>query len=301
MPAFIRFSRQLPDLRHIIGVLLSSLLALCLSACSAVQLTYQNAPELSYWWIDGYLDINDAQSAKLRQGLSSLHAWHRQQELPVYLATLNKLQKAADADTTPEQVCALYAELRARLQPVFDQFEPTAAALAPGLGQAQLEHIARQLDKRHRKWQHDWLSLSPEQRQAKRVDQLTDRAEMFYGRLEEPQRAVLRVGLRVVPMDVSLLERESTRRQSDLLQTLRELQVEKPGSANTKAAMRKGFERWLDSPDPAYREYARQTTQALCKTFAALHNASTPTQRAHFVQTLQDYRDDVRSLMARTN
>lgn len=301
MPAFIRFSRQLPDLRHIIGVLLSSLLALCLSACSAVQLTYQNAPELSYWWIDGYLDINDAQSAKLRQGLSSLHAWHRQQELPVYLATLNKLQKAAGADTTPEQVCALYADLRARLQPVFDQFEPTAAALAPGLDQAQLEHVARQLDKRHRKWQNDWLSLSPEQRQAKRVDQLTDRAEMFYGRLEEQQRAVLRVGLRVAPLDVTLLERESTRRQSDLLQTLRELQVEKPGSANTKAALRKGFERWLDSPDPAYRDYARQTTQALCKTFAALHNASTPTQRAQFVRTLQDYRDDVRSLMARTN
>lgn len=298
MPASIRSVGQLRSLRHIIGVLLGSLLALCLVGCSAVQLSYQNAPELTYWWLDSYLDINDAQSAKLRQSLTRLHAWHRQQELPVYLATLNKLQKTVGADSAPEQVCALYADLRARLLPVFDQLEPIAAALAPGLDNSQLDHLARQLDKRHKKWRHDWLSLSPEQRHAKRVEQLTERAEMFYGRLEEQQLTVLRAGLRATPLDVTLIARESTRRQQDLLQTLRQLQGDKPGSANAKAALRKGFERWLDSPDPAYHDYAQQTTQALCKTFAALHNASTAAQRAHFVQTLQDYRDDVRALMA---
>jgi hypothetical protein len=293
MPASIRSVGPLPSLRHIIGVLL----ALCLVGCSAVQLSYQNAPELTYWWLDSYLDINDAQSTKLRQGLTGLHAWHRQRELPVYLATLNKLQKVAGADSTPEQVCALYADLRARLLPVFNQFEPTAAALAPGLDNSQLDHLARQLDKRHKKWQHDWLSLSPEQSHAKRVKQLTERAEMFYGRLEEQQLAVLRTGLRAAPLDVTVMARESTRRQQDLLQTLRQLQTDKPGSASAKTALRKGFERWLESPDPAYRDYAQQTTQALCKTFAALHNASTAAQRAHFVQTLQDYRDDLRALL----
>lgn len=295
MPVSIRSVGQLPSLRHIIGVLL---LALGLVGCSAVQLSYQNAPELTYWWLDSYLDINDAQSAKLRQGLTGLHAWHRQRELPVYLATLNKLQKAAGADSTPEQVCALYADLRARLLPVFNQFEPTAAALAPGLDNSQLDHLARQLDKRHKKWQHDWLSLSPEQSHAKRVKQLTERAEMFYGRLEEQQLAVLRTGLRAAPLEVTVMARESARRRQDLLQMLRQLQTDKPGSASAKTALRMGFERWLESPDPAYRDYAQQTTQALCKTFAALHNASTAAQRAHFVQTLQDYRDDIRALMA---
>lgn len=297
MPASIRCLRQLPGLRHIIGVLLSALMALCLSACSAVQLSYHNAPELSYWWIDGYLDLNDAQSTKLRQGLSSLHAWHRQHELPVYLATLAQLQKAVGTDSTPNQVCGLYADLRARLQPLFAQFESTAAALAPGLDSNQLEHLTRQLDKRHKKWQHDWLSLSPEQRHARRIKQLTERAEMFYGRLEEQQLVVLRAGLRAAPLDVALLDRESARRQLDLLQTLRQVQGEMPGSANTRAALRKVFERWLDSPDAAYRDYAQQSTQALCKTFAGLHNASTAVQRTHFAQTLQDYRHDIRALL----
>lgn len=297
MPLSIQSPCQVPGLRHIIGALLSLLLALGLAGCSALQLGYQNAASLSYWWLDRYLDVNETQSPLLRQELGTLHAWHRHQQLPLYLNTLVKVQKLARTDSTPEQVCALYGELRNHLQAVIDQSAPGAAALAPLLDKHQFDHLAQQFDKRNQKWRQDWQQLSAEQRHDKRVKQQTERAEMFYGRLDERQLAALRSGLSVVPLDTQLLLREATRRQQDMLQTLRKLQNDKPTSASAAAALRTLFERWLDSPDPLYRDYARQNTQALCKTYSALHNASTAAQREHVVQTLQDYRDDIRALL----
>lgn len=297
MPLSIQSPRQVSYLRHIIGALMGLLLAAGLAGCSAIQLGYQNAPSLSYWWLDRYLDFTESQSLLLRQELDTLHAWHRQQQLPLYLNTLGKIQNMVRAETTPEQVCGLYSELRAHYQAALDQSTLVAATLVPLLDNRQLTHLAQQFDKRNQKWRQDWQALSAEQRHDKRVKQQAERAEMFYGRLEERHLAALRNGLSAVPLDVQLLLREATRRQQDTLQTLRNLRHDKATATNAATALRALSERWLDSPDPLYRDYTRQTTQALCKTYSALHNASTKTQREHFAQTLQDYRDDIRALL----
>ena len=62
MPVSNRFAGLFLQLRHIIGALLAALVLLGLGGCSAVKLSYQNAPELTYWWLDSYLDLNDTQS-----------------------------------------------------------------------------------------------------------------------------------------------------------------------------------------------------------------------------------------------
>lgn len=73
---------------RIIGLLM----VLQLAGCSAVRLGYNNAPELTYWWLDGYLDFTSAQSLKVRANLATVQAWHRSQEMPLVLGQLQKLQ-----------------------------------------------------------------------------------------------------------------------------------------------------------------------------------------------------------------
>ncbi len=284
-------------LRHIIGVLLLTLMALCLVGCSAVQFGYQQAPELAYWWLDSYLDFNESQSLKLRADLTALQAWHRQTELPIYIKTLDKLRKMAPLDATPEQVCGLYTEFKTRLQVTLDQFEPTVSAIAPALTPGQIDHLTRQFEKRNQKWHDEWIDLTQAQRHARRFKQMKERSEGFYGRLEEQQLGVLRNGLLATPLDMSLSYQESQRRQQDILQTLRQLQGAKPGAPSVQVAMRGVLERSIDSPDPAYRAYMEKVTQAQCRTFAALHNSSTPAQRLHLFETLKDYQTDARDLL----
>ena len=76
-----------------------------LAACSTVQLAYRQAPNLSYWWIDRQLDLNDAQEALVRQDVDAFFAWHRQQGLPELTSQLRRWQAQARNDWTVDQVC----------------------------------------------------------------------------------------------------------------------------------------------------------------------------------------------------
>lgn len=291
-------SSQFSCLRHIIGALLLLLLALGLSGCSAVKLSYNSAPELGYWWLDSYFDLNEAQSLKLRSDLTALQAWHRQMELPHYVSTLERVQRLAASDVSPLQACALYDELRPRLQVLLDRAEPTLVALAPTLTTTQLEHLAHQFDKRNGKWRAEWLDNSAAEQAARRVQQLTDRAEHFYGPLEDAQLAVLRASVARSHFDPNLKYRETLRRQQDALQTLRQLQADPGPAGNVKTAVHALLERTLNSPAADYRSYAERSTQENCQLFATLHNSATPAQRQRLLETLQDYAADARSLMA---
>ncbi len=282
---------------RIIGALLAVLLGLLGSGCSAVRLSYNHFPELGYWWLDSYLDFNDTQSLQVRADLNALQAWHRGQELPIYIGTLQKLQQLAPAKVTPEQLCVLYDELKPRLQAVLDQSASSILSLAPTLTPEQLNHLERQLDKRRQKWRAEWIERTPEERRARRVKQLVDRAEMFYGRLDPSQLAALGASVAATGFDASQLARESLRRHQDLLQTLRLLQSGALAATKARAEVDGLFERWLDSPDMAYRNYQKGMADEGCKAFAKLHNSSTPSLRQQAIGSLKDYERDARSLM----
>ena len=120
--------RRLPALLpHIIG---AGLLLVFLGGCSAVRIGYNNAPALAYWWLDSYIDFNDAQAMQVRDSLNTLQAWHRKTELPAYAELLRQMQGAAggrgaetrrfiDDGRAPDRMTGLPletdAEIRARL------------------------------------------------------------------------------------------------------------------------------------------------------------------------------------------
>lgn len=271
-------------------------LAIGLAGCSAVKLGYNNAPDLGYWWLDHYLDFNDTQSIQVRADLVTLQAWHRQREIPLLVGTLVTVQQLASGDVTPGQVCDRWAELKLRLRATLDQTEPAAVALATTLTAPQLDHLARQLDKRSAKWRAQWLDVTPSERAERRLKQLTERVEMFYGPLEETQLAVLRARVTASAFDASLNWRESQRRQKDIVQTLRQLQTGTPDQARIRAALQALLARSMNSPDAAYRSYVSKITRESCTLLAALHNSSTSAQRLKVIETLKDYETDARSL-----
>lgn len=270
---------------------------LALSSCSMVRVAYNQAPDLLYWWLDGYFDFTEAQSLRVREDLAALQQWHRRTELPAYARTLHKLQKLAPADVAPAQVCEVLEAARERALALADALEPTIIALAPTFSAAQLAHVERQFDKRNRKWREEWIDATREELAARRFKQALERAERFYGRLDEPQRTAVRASLQASPFDAHKTLAETLRRQRDALQTLRLLPRQPaPDHAATQAMLRALFERSMNSPDAAFREYLEQLTRSGCAAVALLHNSTTPAQRTRAVQTLKGYEDDLRTL-----
>ncbi len=279
-------------------MLLALLLMGMVSGCSAVKLGYNNATSLGTWWLDSYLDLDGTQSLQLHSDLTALQTWHRLSELPAYLGTLKKLQRMAPGNVSPEQVCDVYGALKTHLSTFIEQTEATILALAPSLKTEQLSHLARQFDKRNLKWRTEWMEGSPTEREARRLKLWRGRIEMLYGKLDEPQWAVLRSHGAMPAFDASVNYRETLRRQQDTLQTLRQLQGGALTEARAKAEVRALLVRTLASPNAAYRNYADHLMLESCKTLAALHNSSTPAQRLQMMETLKDYETDARALMA---
>lgn len=262
-----------------------------------VRLGYSQLPDLTYWWMDSYLDLGDAQSVALRNDLSKLHDWHRNQELLPLAHTLAQLQSLAMQDTTPAAVCRVVDEFHPRLQAVANQAAPGLARLAVSLKPEQLAHLQHQLTKRRQKWAEGWLSNGPAERLEKRSKRLIDRSEMFYGRLDDAQRALLRASVLASRFDAGLAQTEMLRRHQDVWQTAQTLAGGSLSAQRAEDETRQLLWRLMRSPDPAYRQHADLIKLENCQTFELLHNSTTSAQKQKLAETLRGYELDARALM----
>ncbi|MDP3805721.1 DUF6279 family lipoprotein [Hydrogenophaga sp.] len=276
-----------------LGALL--VLATTLAACTAARLAYNQAPSLSYWWLDSHVNLDDTQSARARQDLDAFFQWHRNSELPVYAGLLRQWQALATQDITPAQACAQFEVVRARLERAAGETVEPFARLALQLSPAQLEHLKGHLAEGNETFEKDFLRGSPEQRIGKRLDKALSRSESLYGKLSAEQRTLLRGLIQTSPFDAQRTQAERLRRQADLAQTVREAQTT---PAKAEQLVRAHIARFSQSPTPGYDAYNQTLVREGCAQFATLHNSTTPEQRANAVRVLKGYEDDLRVLSA---
>jgi len=275
---------------------------LVLGACSTARLAYNQAPNLLYWWLDGYVDFTSAQSPQARQDIDAFMAWHRNNELPTYASQLQQWQALATQDITPAQACTQFEAVRASVQRASERGLEPLARLAVRLTPDQQAHLQRHQSKSNESFEKDFLHDSPEQRLRQRLDKAVSRNEMLYGRLNPAQRDLLQASLQQSPWDAQKTQQERLRRQADLRQTLQTIQTVQNGNGNGPVpaaaleASRGYLARVLQSPTPGYSVYSQTQVQHGCSQFAELHNTTTPEQRANAVRVLKGYEDDLQAL-----
>ena len=283
--------------RRLLSIIGAAFLSLALLGCSTNRLAYTHAPTLVYYWLDSYFDFDGPQSYAFKQGLQELQAWHRKQELPQLAEMLKSLQPAATREISSAQVCSLWDFVRQRLQAPATQLAPALAQLASSLKPAQMLHIDAEFKKRNQKWREEWLERSPAEQLERRSQQIVERSEQFYGRLEPNQRELIRAQMAASGYDPDMLQKEMLRRQQDSLQTLSRVRSGQLVATAAQTELLGLFTRAAASPDGASRLYQEGMTQSACAVVAALHNSSTAAQKAHLVKTLQTYEADARALM----
>ena len=282
-------------LARIIGVLL---VAAALGACSTIKLAYNNLPELSYWWLDAYLDFDGSQTPKVRDELAQLLSWHRQNELPRVLGVLQEAQTLAPRDVSAAQACRMADQIRERLLAVTERAEPAGTELALSLTEAQLQQLERKYAKNNAEYRKEWLDRSPAEVQEKRYEKFLDRLEDFYGRLTPEQRELVRQQVAQSVFDPRLAGAERRQRQQEALALLRGFNATKPPPAEARAAIHAYVMRIADPPPGPWRDHQQALLQEGCRNLAALHNATSASQREQAVRRLQAYQDDLRQLVA---
>lgn len=268
--------------------------ALLLAGCSTLRLAYNSAPQLTWWWIDGYLDFTSDQSPSAREAVERWFAWHRQTQLVEYADWLAALSPRLAEPTSPQAVCRIFDDVRQKMQPAFEQAYVQAAALVPQLSSAQLAALEGRYAKNNAEFRRDWLQVDPLERRQRGVKNAIERFERVYGTLDEPQRRIVEEASRVSPFDPQRSMSEREQRQREVLQTMRRWLAERPTGAQVIATLRQLAAGVL--PDAAGREYERRLTDHSCKLTADVHNATTPAQRATARRRIGEWEADLRSL-----
>lgn len=277
-------------------------LGLVLAACSALQLGYNQAPSLLYWWIDGYADLNETQSTRLRQDIDRFLVWHRRDELPGYAERLRQWRTLAAQDLTGEQVCAQADALRQVTGRLMDRGAEPLARLALSLSPAQLDHLERHQAKSNEGFEKDFLRGNAVQRLENRLERALDRYETLYGPLSAAQQTRVRQSLASSPFDPARSLATRRERQAELLTLIRQWQAGPARSSTDGAAPREvsaALQGWLQRglfPSPAAATDAAAWVRHGCQAFADLHNSTSPAQRRHAQEVLQGYEDDLRAL-----
>lgn len=273
-----------------------ALLLLALGGCSALRLGYNQAPDLAYWWLDGYVDFDEAQTLRTRDGLRRWFDWHRRTQLPDYAQLLAAAQADAPGDATPDRVCRWWDRLRERGDLALAQALPYAADVLPLLAPAQLRHIERRQVKSNDEFRREYLDDDPARRLQANVDRAVGRAELLYGRLDNAQRERVARLVAASPFDPELWLAERRARQQEALLLLRRVIAEKPGRDTTIAMLRVYADHLTRSPREDYRRYQHKLTQYNCAFGATLHNMTTPAQRQTLVDKLKGWESDLRVL-----
>jgi hypothetical protein len=281
---------------RIIGLLT---LAAALAACSAVKLGYHNLANVTYWWLDSYIDLDDEQATRVREDLARLHLWHRTQELPRLARMLRKMEELAPGDITPSQACQFVTQLRERFNVTATRAEPEAITLAISLSPEQLRHLERKYARNNAEFRKEWVRPDPAEVAEKRYKLFLDRTESVYGGLHEKQRTVLRRQLEQSTFDGQRVLAERMRRQQDALQVLRKLTGEPLPFDDARGLVRGYLARMQEPPDPAQRRYQQGLIDEGCRVFAGLHNSTTAVQRLAAVRRLRAYQRDLGELTAR--
>jgi hypothetical protein len=280
--------------RLIIGALAA--LFTLLSGCSALRLGYNQAPDLAYWWLDGYLDFEDTQAPAVRDAIRGWFRWHRSTQLADYAALLARMQAQLAEPITPEQVCRLTDDVTDRLDIAFDHATPVIVEFARTLTPEQFAHLQRKYAKNNAGYDDEYLQASTEERLKASVKRVVDRAETLYGRLDDVQRERIAQWVVDSPFDAPGWLAERKLRQQEIVQALHRLTTESLAPEQARAAVRRVYEHTFRSPREPYRRYQERLTQYNCNFAAAVHNQMTPEQRRRSAAKLKAWEDDLRAL-----
>ena len=273
-----------------------------LSGCSALRIGYSTAPDLVYWWLDGYVDFTSDQTPRVREALKQWFAWHRRTQLPDYAVLLNRAQVEVAADITPARVCEWQGDFVKRAHIAFERIAPATADLMLTSTPAQLQHLERRYAKYNDKFRKDYLQADLRKRAQATLKRTVDRIESLYGDLDDAQVAFVAVALSRSPFDPELWLDERKARQQEALQLLRRTSVASDGVAASKepaqAALLAYVAQLEHSPRLDYQRYSEKLTAFNCSFAARLHNITRPDQRQAAARKLDGWEGDLRALVA---
>lgn len=271
-----------------------ALLVLCvllLAACSSTTFVYNRLDFFIPWQIGKYVDLDRAQETHLEDLLLPFLRWHRAEELPVYLAWLNKVETQLNDPVTPRQLEGLGEEIQVAWLRIQARGLDWMISVGETLSDEQTAEFMESLREQQEEYEEDDLSRDDDEYREDARENLEDNIEDFLGRLNDEQEAMLDAAAGGLwrADKTWLAERERW------LQRLGQILQREPGWQDE---LRRAIAERENYNSPEYLATYEHNARIMFTVVADILNSRTDRQDRHLRRELGKLRKDLQALIA---
>ncbi|HVE90424.1 MAG TPA: DUF6279 family lipoprotein [Burkholderiaceae bacterium] len=266
-----------------------------LASCAAMKIGYNNADTLALFQLDSYLDLSTDQEHTVKERFNGLMAWHRSTQLRDYVALIDKVRAKVAGPVTTADVMEFNQQVNVRMMAVGEKSAPDIAHVALTLAPEQIDRAAKKIANDATKARREFVREEKDAG-AERIKKYGERAETWFGKLNDEQRAIIRKSFASRPTDATWWIDERERRQREFVMLLRKIQADRPTEEVATRWVRTYFTQLNVAPEADRRARAESYRRGSAELIAQLINAATPEQKTTLDKKLNDYSQDFKSL-----
>ena len=161
-----------------------------LYACSA-RFLYNHLDWALEWYIDDLVTLNDDQEWQVRKAIESMLAWHRVNQLPFYISSLEEAETAVETEITLSFLKRFYYGHEKAWMNLKYHITPTLAGQLKTLSDAQIDELEENLKSQEKKVTEKHINKTPEELVNERVERMIDRLDYWIGDLNKQQQQIV--------------------------------------------------------------------------------------------------------------
>ena len=274
-------------------LVISLFAVLFLVACSTAQFGYRFLDNLMRWEVNKYVSLAGQQSTDLDQALDDFHAWHRGSQLPVYSEFLDQQGKVLAAPViSGAQLQQAYNRVMSLWQVSARQLLPDLTQLISSLDEGQVAQLQKNMDKKNREFEDEYLKPSREERRKEREEKMVERLGKWIGSPNDTQ-------LNLVKQWADALSFEMPPRMEQR-KLMRQRFEEALKVRNEPARLQRLLASLVVNPEqnwtPTYRKYLQFNRQQTYQLMIKLHASLSQQQKDKLLSKLAGYEQDFANL-----
>ncbi|NQX87165.1 MAG: hypothetical protein HRT77_00725 [Halioglobus sp.] len=267
---------------------------LLLGACSSTTFVYNRLDFLVPWYVNDYADLNTQQDAYLDELLQPFLAWHRNQELPVYVTIIDDMASRINEPVTVDSVAAIFAEFEKAYLRLEDEALDWLLKLGGQLSEQQIDDFMTVLWEKQVELEEKYLERSDAEYHEESYENMVDNAEEYLGRLSrEQQEQLLAASRRLLRSDAAWLSERAA-----WLEKLEVVLERKPG---WEQRLRDAVVANRESLPSDYVRIYENNMEVIFAAVAELLNERSERQTKYLQSRLAELREDFETLIAQGN
>jgi hypothetical protein len=268
-------------------VLAATALAFTLSSCSSMRFAYGFADNYFVGAVQDYFDPSPQQLRSVRANAEGVLAWHREQELPLYVAMFDEAARKIADGLSEDEVRWGIAQARTRYASLAQRIVNVNAPLLAKLSEENFTALEQKFAQDNTEIERRYVSGNAARRDETRVERVQRQLERWVGTLDAKQRQIVAAWVASAPNAYADWQRQRTNRQQALLDALR-------GERDPAALAARVTELWVQRGASA--EAREQQEARIGALILAIDASLSAAQRERVVERMRGYAGEFRAL-----